>query len=204
MSPSLPTSRSSFGLLAALAVAVAVVDRTPLSALPFAVLALSLFSVPAGKITVYRPRESALAKSLFGASFPDTEERAIDAEVGVNAGAVVALVAGIYLGADLAPEAVTVFVAALPAAYLVSKAVPGAGVHQTPAVAALPLLVALILDAPMAALTGGVPALVVATAAYLSSTDVRDTSSQSYSIGGDAGFEALFLTVTLPLAVAAI
>lgn len=204
MSPSLPTSRTSFGLLAALAVAAAVVDRTLVSVLPFAVLAFSAISVPAGKITVYRPQESALAGRLFGASVPETEEHAIDAEVGVNAGAVLALVAGLYLGADLAPEAVTVFVATLPVAYLASTAVPGAGVHQAPAVAGLPLLVALILGAPVAALTGGVPALMIATAAYLSSSDVRNNSSPSYSIGGDAGFEALFLAVVLPLAVAAI
>lgn len=200
----LPTTRDTFVLMALLAIAAAVVTRSPVAALPFVVLALSPVAVPTGTMRVYRPETTSLAVRLLnGLEVDEDEEHVIDARVGVNLGAVAAVVAAVYYASLYPMEAITVFVATLPVAYLSSKPVTGVGVYRSPLVGVVPVLVALTLGRPEAALAG-VPGLMVATAAYLSSSELKEESSPRFSIGGRGGFEAVFLTTVLTVAMLAV
>ncbi|MBS1263760.1 MAG: hypothetical protein MAG715_00951 [Methanonatronarchaeales archaeon] len=202
MRVSLPTSREEFALLVVLAASAAAINRSLLLALPFVVLVLASLNYQVSSRRVYRPDPDAEVRTLFNApEVEESEERVIEAALQLNLGGAAAVLSAVYLSALHPLESVTVFVATLPVAYLASRTVTGVGVVQDVAVGVVPVMVALIITSPVAGLAGGVPAIAVSQAAYLSLDESRERSAPEFSIGGRGVFGGLFLSVVLPLAL---
>lgn len=200
----LPTSPEEFVLLALLAGVASVLTRDALAALPLVTLALSPVSLPVATRRVYRPEPDETAATIFNASEAEDEERVLEADVALNAGGAAALAAAVYLSLSSPLEAVTVFLATLPVAYLSSRPVTGVGPVQVASAALVPVLVALLLESPVSAAAGGVPAMLVAQAAAVSREETRETSSTVFSLGGRGVFVPLFLVLLLAVVLAAV